>query len=212
MRSLVFITLFLSLFGCAPRAITGSSVNGASVVALVHPELGLDEHGIEPTAPRYVPYCNAFAMLDGDRVRLVTAEHCTDGATSIRYLAPNGIGHGHATLERRDAARDLAWFEPADAEGLAPLVSGPPPRVGSRVSSVSKLFDATLRGTVTERYFGGFYETNQTIQRGWSGSPVLDDTGRVWGVVSGCPWRQASALEGDFECVFGAIVAALEVE
>ncbi len=211
MRSLVLFLLFL-VSACAPQAVPGSHINGASVVALMHPTFGLDEDGIEPAPPRYTAFCNAFAVFSGSGVSLMTAEHCTRDASPFRYLQPSGVGHGFAELERRDAARDIAWLAPRDASQLAPLVVGAPPPLGSRVFSVSQVYRTTLRGTLTDHYSGGFYGTDQRVEHGWSGSPVFDESGRVWGVVVACPSRPASAFEGDFACVYGAIASALEVE
>lgn len=201
--------LALSLVACAPRAIEGSHVSGASVVTLVRLELGRDEDGVEPTAPRYRPHCNAFAVREPRGVRLVTAGHCVS-YLPLRYRNPNGVGLGTATLERRDAARDLAWLVPADASGLVPLAVGAPPRVGSRVTSASSLFDATALGFVTLNVEGQYFSESMRIERGWSGSPVLDGAGRAWAVVVGCTPRRASALEGDIACSVGTYFRALE--
>lgn len=59
--------------------------------------------------------------------------------------------------------------------------------MGESVHAVSALYDTVSTGTVVAWLTGGWYETDQTVVYGWSGSPELDTQGRVWGIVSQCP-------------------------
>lgn len=211
--SLYLLGLFAQ--GCAPATLAQAgaqspAITGASVVTLVRPAArwtwgSLSEEGITSSGfkLRYEPSCNAFAIAGG---LLMTAAHCVNGIEpggEVRYLSPNGVGHGIATLLSVNEAHDLATCE---AQGLTPLPVTSPPRDGEPVLSVSSLYEQISEGRVLGRLSTGYYETSQTIIHGWSGSPVLDTHGRVWGVVSQC--TQAA---GKLDCEPGrAIVTALE--
>lgn len=207
--------LLYSCTGCAPATLAPAgaqspAVTGASVVTLVRPgvqwtwgslatEQGLTDSGFRL---RYLPSCNGFA-IEGHR--LMTAAHCVAGVElggEVRYLSPDGVGHGIATLLAVNDAEDLATCE---AYGLTPLPVTSPPRDGETVLSVSSYYGQTSYGVMRNRLSSGFYETSQTIIHGWSGSPVLDTHGRVWGLVSQCHMNADSS-----ECApGGTIVTAL---
>jgi S1-C subfamily serine protease len=129
----------------------------------------------------------------------MTAAHCVpyaDGA-DVRFLAPSGWGHGHAVLVMRDEATDVAVLELVDPEQVEPLPVGPGPVVGDVVVAYSSVYDRTSTGLVTAWLSGQWYETNQTIDRGWSGSPEMDEEGRVWGLLAKCPTElDGSCLPG----------------
>lgn len=195
----------------SPATATCPAVSGSSVVTLVRE---IDEWQWAPLSSeldasgfhhRWAPHCNAFAVRGP---ALVTAAHCVSGAKvgdAIRYRAPNGVGLGVARLTRLDEAHDNAVLSVDPGEGLEPLRISAPPPVGVPVLSVSSLYGATSRGRVIEQLGSGYFETSQTIVLGWSGSPALDEHGRVWGVVRGC-----SILVGAAECSPGrAFVAPL---
>jgi hypothetical protein len=208
---LKFLCLILCLLfaGCAPRPVAGTRVTGASIVTLVRPQLVFDEDGVEPIAQRYAPFCEAFAVRDGGAVALLSAAHCAKTDADLHYLSPNGFGHGHASVIRREAAKDLVWLKPADGAGLVPLETAPPPAVWAPVFALSNHFAARAAGRVTAVYRGGFYETDLQFWPGWSGAPVLDNAGRVWGVVVGCRAVPRSAIEQDIRCLKIGRVAAL---
>ncbi len=214
--TLASLWLVYACSGCAPATLAPAgaqspAVTGASVVTLVRPqarwtwgalssEAGLTSSGFKL---QYEKSCNAFAVADA---KLVTAAHCVAGfaiGDELLYLSPDGVGYGLAELERVDAARDLAW---AHAPGLTALPVTSPPRDGEPALSVSSYYEAANYGVVVSKLSGGFYETSQTIIKGWSGSPVFDGHGRVWGVVSQCHLQDSGT-----ECAPGyTIVTALE--
>ncbi len=219
---LLTILMGLSLWGvyacsgCAPATLApaGASrpaVTGASVVTLVRPEARWTWGALSSDVAdngtgfrlRYEPSCNAFAI---EPETLVTAAHCVRGIEpggEVRYLSPDGVGYGFAELVRVDLARDLAW---ARAGGLKPLPVASPPAPGSVVISVSSFYEAVNTGSLVAQLSTSYYETTQTIIKGWSGSPVFDARGRVWAVVSRCH----VASDSD-DCIPGAtIVTALE--
>lgn len=203
--------------GCAPSELAPASaqspaVTGASVVSLVSPvtrwtwgnlsdEDGLTDNGFKV---RYEAYCNAFAISGG---RLMTAAHCVTGVDvggDVKYLSPDGVGYGHATLLSVNKAADLATLE---ALGLAPLPVTSPPREGADVRAVSSVYEQTHYGNVQSKLAMGFYETSVPIIKGWSGSPVLDSHGRVWGVISQCHLKDGVGPQCDGT---GSIVTALQ--
>lgn len=196
------LLLALLLASCAPRPLT-PTVTGASVVTLVHPAARLDEDGVEPLPPRWRGYCNAFAVsaprVPGG-VLLLTADHCVRHIGSVlRYLAPNGVGHGKA-IRWGTWRGDVVALLPLAPGQLRALPTSPPPELGATVEAVSSLYDGAARGAVVASLGAGHVAASLPVQRGWSGSPVLDEDGAAWGVVVGCQARPASALEGDFEC------------
>jgi len=211
--------LVYSCSGCAPatlapaRSTAGAqspAVTGASVVTLIRPEaqwtwgnLASENFTDGGFKVRYVPSCNGFA-IEGNR--LVTAAHCVTGIEpggEVRYLSPDGVGHGIATLLSVNEAADLATCE---AYGLTPLPVTSVPRDGDAVVAVSSFYGQTSYGKVLGRLSTGYYATSQTIIKGWSGSPVLDLHGRAWGVISQCP-----EVAETKECEPGhAIVTALQ--
>jgi hypothetical protein len=131
----------------------------------------------------YVASCNAFAISGN---RLMTAAHCVPGVEpggEVRYLSPDGVGHGIAILLSVNKDADLATCE---AYGLTPLPVTSAPRDGENALSVSSFYGQTSYGHVSAKLGQGFYETSLSIIKGWSGSPVLDTHGRAWGVVSRC--------------------------
>lgn len=101
-------------------------------------------------------------------------------------MPPNGFGLGTANVHYVSEARDVAFLDPEDSTGLVPLVMAEPPAEGSRVRAYSPVYDQTSLGVVTVLYKAGWYETDQTITYGWSGSPVVDSAGRAVGVVAKC--------------------------
>lgn len=211
--------------GCsAPTIANGPAgpITRASVVTLVTPAIiehdptGADEDGNvgELRSVAFVPSCNAFAIRKDGNVYLVTAAHCTEGVKlgePVRYLAPNGWGHGIAKLTWRDTGHDQALLSPGSgARDLVPLERGPLPELGARVTGVSAYYGASTSGVVVVKLAEGFYGTTQTVVRGWSGSPVLDEQGRVWGILSRCEAHQTNADPDSAECDPGrAIVASL---
>ena len=200
--------------GCAPARYPGADVTGASVVLLVRPERLTDEDGV-PVRVAFVGACSAFAVERSGQTVLATAKHCTGNAglgAWVRYVEPNGVGYGMARLVWYDLAYDQALLS-VDDDQLVPLEQVRPPGAGAHVTAVSAYYEGVSAGTVLGPIGAGYYQTTQTIIFGWSGSPVLDDTGRVWGIVSKCPLAsdpveaQAAGV-GVGTCLPGATIVA----
>lgn len=153
---------------------------------------------------RWEPSCAAFAVERLGRVQLATAAHCVTDGPEVRYFRTFGLGT--ARVQYLNEARDLAYLD-VDDPALDPIAVGPAPSEGEAVQAISPLYDATAPGRVDARYAEGWYETTQTIVYGWSGSPELDASGRVVGVVAKCP----NTLQGQ-PCTPGhALVTALDL-
>ena len=210
LAAVLLLAVALVALACAPRPITGTDLTGSNVVTLLKPVLGVDEDGVEPTPPRWVPACNAFPLrLPDGSVVLATAQHCADvfpPGYDIRYRAVDGWGHGHARLTR--SAAGVAYLA-VDDPLLAPLSPGPAPEPGWPATVVSSLTEESATGRVLTRLGPGYVATDLRIEKGWSGSPVLNDAGRVWGVATKCEAVPRSARVDDTRCVGGAIVAVL---
>ncbi len=185
------IVASLGSCGCTPAQGPRVGVSDRSVVTLLRvaraDELACSSGGA--CRNTWEPAGSAFALVHTGQTRLATAAHCVPYAlgSQVRYLAPSGWGHGVAVLVMRDPTRDVALLDPLDPEALVPLTIGPEPIVGEPVRAFSSLFDASSGGHVRAWLSRGWYETDQTIAFGWSGSPELDAQGRVWGVVAKCP-------------------------
>ncbi len=210
MRLLSLLLLALSLLACRDPQAPGQP-RAASVVTLLRVEgpppcIGFPE---EPCRYRdsYAPRCAAFALVRQHQTMLVTAAHCVPESatnlTPLRFLAPSGWGHGLAYLLERNEAADVAFLAIGDPEMVTPLHTGRSPLVGDSVWSYSPIFRATSAGVVTDWLGGDWFESTQTVAKGWSGSPVLDDRGDVVGVVSQCP---ASVTAAGARCAPGRVV------
>jgi hypothetical protein len=215
--------------GCTPRASTGGNVREASAqelrstVALVavsaewrEPELSSEAFSSSSGRLRvsYLPYCNAFALRFGrepKQLRLVTAAHCLARARlaigdAARYQEPSGWSAGKALVSYIDSARDYAELVPEDSSGLVALEPAHERELalGAFVSSPSALFGEETHGRVTSLPFGRVVFTG-SITQGWSGSPVLDTSGRAVGVVTRC----VTSAAGSSVCADGVIAGLL---
>lgn len=224
-RPLGWLTLFLVMFligsflglggcGCSPVRYS-PGVSASSVVTLLEPRdvggppgldvlepAGAESDGLVGSTAAYhriafVETCNAFAV-ERDALYLVTAGHCVHGhaiGDRVRFLPPDGWGHGFARLTLVDEAHDRAMLAVETRSGLVPIGETPPPGPGAHVYAASAYYQAVTAGTLVGPLGVERYGTTQTVVRGWSGSPELDVHGRVWGVVSQC----AAPANGDCE-------------
>lgn len=157
-------------------------------------------------------HCSGFAVITPAGVRVLTAAHCAlehkpgdrmPLVTRSRWeLTSQGVRW--AVLERVDVAADVAVLVP-ESEALAELdplaLAGREPAVGERVRVISGRWWSEAGGDVLGLYYSDAgdepaerWVAGATVAPGWSGSAVLDSTGRVLGVVTAC---QAEALAGE---------------
>lgn len=156
-------------------------------------------------------------VVGGDA--LVTAYHVVVGARRVRVRLPSGreVRLGDAWV--LDPARDVAILylakETLQSEGLQPLVVAPSASGGS-TSFTAGWPSGQQRQTVAPRYadlaFGGqrLRVSGNAVRPGDSGGPMLDDAGRVLGVVvSGRGTDGARDLLGETICLASDIGPAL---
>ncbi len=211
MRALACLLLALALVACAPEPLAPGQPRAASVVTLLKvvgppPCMRFPEEQCR-YADSYEPRCAAFALVRAGQTMLVTASHCVPESatnlTPLRFLAPSGWGHGLAYLIERNAAADVAFLALGEPEMVTPLRRGKSPLVGESVWSYSPIYRDRADGQVTSWLSGDWFETTQTVSKGWSGSPVLDAGGDVVGVVSQCPSESNGATT---RCAPGHVV------
>ncbi len=194
--------------GSPPPSSMRAGVSSASVVtpmrrvpAQPEPQWGADGNpSWGSMRDRFEPCCSAFAVRRGGATMLMTASHCVF-ARRMRYVPPSGIGLGTAELAERDTAHDVAFMAVEDPEALRPLELAAMPFEGARVRAFSPMHGVSL-GRVVASLGPWAFATDQTVVRGWSGSPEVDDEGRVVGLVVQCMPRVAGG-----ECVPGNATA-----
>jgi hypothetical protein len=205
------LLLLFTLLACAPDPLAPGQPRAASVVTLLRvvgppPCIGFPE---EPCsyADSYAPRCAAFALVRAGQTMLVTASHCVPESatnlTPLRFLAPSGWGHGLAYLLERNDAADVAFLALGEPDMVTPLRKGKSPLVGESVWSYNPSYRERSDGKVTSWLSGDFFETTQTVDKGWSGSPVLNANGDAVGVVSQC---QGGVNGATTRCVPGRVV------
>lgn len=213
-RFAIALLAFVLVACAAPRA--PSPIRPDSVVTLLQPTppptcIGFPEEKCR-YAYSYEPHCAAFAVARQGQTMLATASHCvpagTANTTRLHFYAPSGWGHGHAYLLERNDSVDVAFLALGDPEMVEPLRIGRSPLVGDNVLSYSPIFRESSAGKVRGWLGGDWFATNQTINAGWSGSPVLDTRGDVVGIVSRCPTDEGGAVR---RCIPGhtVVTAAL---
>jgi hypothetical protein len=184
--------------GCSPGipAAGRAGVAQASLVTLMRAQHA--QPGDDRFTDTWAAYCGAFAVRRSGRVQLGTAAHCVTagGAGDVRFVPPSGWGLGRAHVVYKSEARDVAFLDVEDAAGLVPLTMGATPGTGEHVRAFSPMYDQTSFGRVVDQYDGGWYETDQTVVFGWSGSPEVDGAGRVVGVIAKCPTTNAQCTPG----------------
>lgn len=204
MKSLFLLSLILALNSCsAPSAVVKTSdpninITDRSVVSIIEPTIINDKDGV-PHSMGYSTTCNAFAVQDIDVPYLVTAAHCVKGmgpGSRFRYLSANGIGSEWATLEWVGLTGDRA-IATIDDSNLIPFKvnSSYYPEPGDVTISVSSVYSDVSKGTVIGPLIDGWFDTTQNVTYGWSGSPVLNQYGQAWGIVSMC-----RLTEGEQNC------------
>lgn len=213
MKTLAYLSLILALNSCSAGTYTYTnpitkshlSISSRSVVTLIEPAVFSDAFGV-PNALGYTDNCNAFCVRDVDAKYLVTAAHCVEGlsiGSRFNYLEPNGAGYGEATLEWVGVTGDRAIATFKD-NSLVPLRvnAGYEPSGGDLAITFSSLYSQASSGHVIGELTNLWYDTNQTIDFGWSGSPVVNEDGDAWGIVSMChPNDDESACEPNYAII-----------
>jgi S1-C subfamily serine protease len=191
MRITTLILLTCCMIGMAPPSVVAFEERSlASVVTVVPLWPGHKLGGQPGTPPGSAPEGTAIAVLpDGF---LATALHVVDRATEITVKRHDGR-RLKAQLVAGDAASDIALL--LVPEDIPVLALAPEPTLGAPVCAVSNQFGLGLSVTcgvvsATRRTATGFnpvedfIQTDATVNPGSSGGALLDDQGRLVGMLS----------------------------
>jgi S1-C subfamily serine protease len=173
-----------------------------SVVSVLPLWPGHAQGGQPQMPPGSAPEGTATAIRQGGY--LVTALHVVARATAIIVRLPDGR-ELPAELVGRDPPTDLAVLKVA-AE-LPPLPEAPEPALGAPVCAVGNQFGLDLSvscGVVSALHRSGtgfnpiedFVQTDASVNPGASGGPLVDDQGRLVGVLSAIFTKEADANIG----------------
>lgn len=196
----IIFALFLLLFASCSNTHTffktsdGKEITSASVVTVLRKRTVADLDG-SPRTIGYEQNCNAFYVRDYDtRAYLITAAHCVPEpqfGSDIIFITSNNGKREQARIIYIDNVFDIIYAT-TTAE-LTPLVVDWDyyPEVGDSTVITSSLYDKTSNGFVAAHLTYGWVQTSNTIKLGWSGSPVMNGYGQVWGITSKCPWDEA---------------------
>ena len=173
-----------------------------SVVSLLPLWPGHQRGGEAGTPPGSAPEASAVAVLPGGY--LATALHTVDRASDIMVRLRDGR-RLPASFVAGDPATDLALLK--IAEDIPVLETAPPPPLGHRVCAIGNQFGLDLSVTcgvvsATERNGTGFnpiedfIQTDATINPGASGGALVDDEGRLVGLISAIFTKESDANIG----------------
>lgn len=214
MRHLLGRFVLLSTLGCAslPSAAAFETRALDSVVSVLPLWPGRLRGGEPGTPPGSAPEGTAIAVLPGGY--LATALHVVDRATEITVRLRDG---------RRLAARFVAGDGPTDlallrvAEDLPVLPPAPEPPLGAPVCAVANQFglglsvtcgvvSATRRSGVGFNPIEDFVQTDAAVNPGASGGALVDEAGRLVGMLSAIFTKESDADIGVNFATSGALL------
>ena len=173
-----------------------------SVVSLLPLWPGHQRGGQAGTPPGSAPEASAVAVLPGGY--LATALHTVDKASDIVVRLRDGR-RLPASFVAGDPATDLALLRVA--EDIPPLETAPPPPLGHRVCAIGNQFGLDLSvtcGVVSAVRRNGtgfnpvedFIQTDTAINPGASGGALVDEEGRLVGLISAIFTKESDANIG----------------
>ena len=197
LRRLLLAAALLA-FGFAPAAAFEARVLD-SVVSVLPLWPGQKLGGTPGTPPGSAPEATAVAVLPGGL--LATALHVVDRAEAITVRLADGRRYA-AELGAGDGASDLALLRiPVE---LPPLPLAPEPALGAPVCAVGNAFGLDLSvtcGVVSAVRRSGvgfnpvedFIQTDASVNPGASGGALVDEEGRLVGLISAIFTKDADA-------------------
>jgi hypothetical protein len=171
-RKLVSLLSVLILAGCAAPTFQAASESHIDTEAFARPDGTVgDLRGPEG-------WCNAFAADLPRGKRLLTAAHCAGEVGTWQKWRTYSV-----KVEAVDKAGDKAILIPPLGPTLVPFelarASEGPVRFQAAGNDVNRYGEAYSQD-------GYFWQTSADIDRGWSGSPVLNMQGQVVGIAVKC--------------------------
>lgn len=142
--------------------------------------------------------CSGFAISEHE---IVTAAHCVVPDDAVRIVTheqydTTASGSTKAEVVYHDPDRDIAVLK-TPGTFLFPIHLREP-HVGETITVVSALFGWVHSDGEVLYSSGLFADTDVTIKKGWSGSPVIGFDGAAVGVVSRC---MAEYTDGHAVCL-----------
>lgn len=140
-----------------------------------------------------LPNCSGFAI---ERNTVLTAAHCVGDENEVDVVTEEqwrttASASTHAVVAFRDRGRDLATL--SGEFNFDMYVSFRALREREPVYSRSVYFGAMTDGNLLDGA-GYFRDSDMTIAKGWSGSPVFGLDGKVVGLVHSCVARERQCL------------------
>lgn len=189
-------------------ALTACTARVPSALIGTYTVMCQDSEPLDPTDRFEYPCCSAFAF-EG---RIVTAAHCVEyvgqdiRVVSAQQWVQTSNGGDTTRVASMDPERDFAVLGPVSG-GLS---LGPQVALTAELSALTAELSALTRKGVLHGYAyessGRFYMTDLDVIRGDSGSPVVDSSGHVVGMVLEC----LANSEGS-QCVpHSGVIAGLE--
>jgi len=192
-RGAALIAFLLLLHAAPPAAVPAQAFEARvldSVVSVLPLWPGQPQGGQPDLPPGVAPEGTAVAIAPGGY--LATALHVVDQALEITVRLPDGR-QVPAEIVGRDGASDLALLKVT--ENLPPLTYAPEPALGAKVCAVGNQFGLDLSvtcGVVSALHRAGtgfntvedFIQTDAVVNPGASGGALVDEQGRLVGLLS----------------------------
>lgn len=186
----------------APRGVSAAPLYDQNAVTAIYDSTSPAVVEIKVTqgagSGRFMQTGQGSGFLVDNQGRIVTNNHVVDGATTVQVLLKNGKTVDGKVLGT-DAIDDLALIsvDSSAVSGITPLALGhssavKPGQMAIAIGSPYGLNNSVTVGVISglDRSLGGgssltgMLQTDAAVNPGNSGGPLLDDQGKVIGVVT----------------------------